>query len=289
MCALLVIFAVIGYNTVFFTVDETQLALVQEFGSIIREIKEPGIHARVPFTQNVVYLDKRILIYDIKPRPVITGDSKTLEIDNYAIWRIVDPKQFIENFKGGIPDAQSRLDDLAYGNLRNILAKHALEEIVSGKRHGFLQEVTMLTDNQVKQFGMKIIDVRIRRAEYPQSNELSVFQRMQTERQREAALFRAEGEQQARNIRSQADKEQQIIFAEARQKAEQLKGEGDAQALETYANAYNKDPEFYRFWRSLESYRKSFNEGDTIVLSTESDYFRFFESLSPKIEGRDGK
>ncbi len=283
--ALLLVLGVIGFNLVYFTVDETQVAVVQEFGNTVQEITKPGLYARMPFTQNIVYLDKRILIYDIKPRSLITGDRKSLEIDNYALWRIEDPKLFIKKLKGIIGDAQSRLDELVYNNLRNVLAKHTFEEIVSSKRQVFLHEVTQETSKQVSEFGMKIIDVRIRRADLPQANEQAVFQRMQTERQREAALFRAEGDQQARNIRSQADKDQQITFAEARQKAEQLKGEGDAQALEVYANAASQDPEFYRFWRTLESYRRSFKEGDSIILSTESDYFKYFENISPKSEG----
>ncbi|MBI1742063.1 protease modulator HflC [Candidatus Acetothermia bacterium] len=283
------VLALVAYNSVFFTVDQTQMALVQEFGNIVREIQEPGLYARTPFTQNIVYLDKRILIYDIQPRPLITGDQKRLVIDNYALWRIDDPKLFAVTLGGNIPSAQSRLDDLVYANLRDVLAKQKLEDIVSGKRQAFLKDVARLTQEQVKGFGMKIIDVRIRRADLPQENEDAVFSRMQTERQREAALFRAEGDQQARNIRSQADKERDILLADARQKAEQLKGEGDAQALEVYANAYNRDPEFYRFWRTLQSYKVSFKEGDTIILSTESDYFKFFESLAPKAESKEGK
>jgi membrane protease subunit HflC len=280
----LIAVSVVGFNLSFFVVDETQLALIQQFGEIVKEIKEPGLYSLVPFTQNVIYLDKRILIYEIRSRSLITGDRKTLEIDNYALWQIENPKAFIENFGGGISDAQRKLDDWLYSNLRNVLAKQPFEDIVSGKREKFLQEVTRLTALQAQSAGIRIIDVRIRRADLPQANEQAVFQRMQTERQREAALFRAEGDQQARNIRSQADKDQQITLAEARQKAEQLKGEGDAQALEIYANAASQDPEFYRFWRTLESYRRSFKEGDTIVLSTESDYFSYFEKITPKSE-----
>lgn len=274
-----VVLLIIAYNLFSFTVDETQKAAVLRFGEIVRVVEDPGLHFKTPFVNNVVYLDDRILNYDIQPRDILTSDQKRLTVDNYAIWRVGEPQTFIEANAGSLASAQSRIDDIVYSDLRDILAKHTLDEIVSAKRLDYLQEVTALSKGKLQAFGIDLIDVRIKRADLPNEIEQAVFGRMRSERERIAAQLRAEGEEKAKQITSNADKEREIILAEANKTAETVKGEGDAQALAIYADAYNKDPEFYRFWRSLESYKTALKDGTSIVLSSDSDYLQFLNTM----------
>ena len=275
----IVVLLVIAYNLFTFTVDETQKAVVLRFGEIIRVIEEPGLNFKVPFINNVVYLEDRILNYDIQPRDILTSDQKRLTIDNYAIWRVGKPQTFIEANAGSLASAQSRIDDIVYSDLRDILAKHTLDEIVSAKRLEYLRQVTALGKGKLQVFGIELIDVRIKRADLPSEIEQAVYGRMRSERERIAAQLRAEGEEQAKQITSKADKEKVIILADANKAAEMVKGEGDAQALEIYADAYNQDPEFYRFWRSLESYKTALKDSTSIVLTSDSDYLRFLNTM----------
>jgi len=276
---IVVVVLIIAYNLFTFTVDETKKAAVLRFGEIVRIVEEPGLHFKIPFVQSVVYLEDRVLNYDIQPRDVLTSDQKRLVIDNYAIWRVGDPKAFIEATGGRLSNAQSRIDDIVYSDLRNILAKNTLDEIVSEKRLDFLRQVTELSRAKLEEFGIVLIDVRIKRADLPTEIEQAVFERMRSERERIAAQLRAEGEEQSREIRSTADRDAEIILADARKDAEKVRGEGDARALEIFAEAYNQDPEFYRFWRTLESYRTALAGGTRIVLSTDSDYLEFLEGM----------
>jgi len=276
---IVVVIAAIGFSLFTFTVDETQKAAVLRFGEIVRIIEQPGLHFKVPFIQSVTYLEDRVLNYDIQPLDVYTADQKRLAIDNYAIWRVGDPQLFIESTGGRLNSAQGRIDEIVFSDLRNILASHTLDEIVSEKRSLYLQEVTELSREKLANFGIILIDVRIIRADLPSEIEQAVFERMRSERQRIAAQLRAEGEEQARQITSTADKDVEIILADARKVAEKVRGEGDAEALATYAEAYNQDPDFYRFWRTLESYRVALASNTRIILSSDSDYLKFLESM----------
>ena len=273
----IVVVALIAFNLFTFTVDETRKAAVLRFGEIIRVIEQPGLQFKTPIINKVVYLDDRILSYDIQPRDILTSDQKRLTIDNYAIWRVGEPRAFIESNGGRISSAQSRIDDIVYSDLRDVLAKHTLDEIVSEKRLVYLQEVTVTSRTKLAEFGIQLIDVRIKRADLPTEIEQAVFSRMRSERERIAAQLRSEGEEEAKKITSGADKERQIILADARKAAEEEMGIGDARALEIYANAYNQDPVFYQFWRTLESYEAALKDNTRIVLSTESDYLRFLD------------
>lgn len=273
----IVVVALIAFNLFTFTVDETKKAAVLRFGEIIRVVEQPGLQLKIPFINKVVYLDDRVLSYDIQPRDILTSDQKRLTIDNYAIWRVGEPQLFIEANGGRISTAQSRIDDIVYSDLRDVLAKHSLDEIVSEKRLAYLQEVTATSRAKLIKFGINLIDVRIKRADLPTEIEQAVFSRMRSERERIAAQLRSEGEEEAKKITSQADKELEIILADARKAAEKEMGIGDAQALEIYANAYNQDADFYRFWRTLESYETALKDNTSIVLSTESDYLRFLD------------
>ena len=275
-----ILIAVIAFNLFTFTVDETKTAVIRQFGDVVRVVQEPGLHLKIPFIQSITYLEDRILNYDIQPREIITSEQKRLVIDNYAIWRISDPQLFLESTGGRLVGGQTKIDEIVYSDLRNILAKHTLDEIVSEKRAEYLQEVTELSRAKLlEDFGIMLIDVRIKRADLPTEIEQSVFSRMRSEREREAARLRAEGEEQARLITSTADKDVEIILADANKDAERVRGEGDAQALAIYAEAYNQDPEFYRFWRTLESYQTALASNTRIVLSSDSDYLQFLESM----------
>jgi len=275
----IVVLLIIAYNLFTFTVDETQKAAVLRFGEIMRIVEDPGLNFKVPFINNVVYLEDRILNYDIQPRDIMTSDQKRLTIDNYAIWRVGEPQTFIEANAGNIASAQARIDDIVYSDLRDILAKHTLDEIVSAKRLEYLRQVTTLSQGKLEVLGIELIDVRIKRADLPTEIEQAVYGRMRSERERIAAQLRAEGEEQAKQITSKADKDKVIILADANKAAETVKGEGDAQALEIYADAYNQDAEFYRFWRSLESYKTALDQGTSIVLTSDSDYLRFLNTM----------
>jgi len=277
---IVVVALIIVYNLFTFTVDETKKAAVLRFGEIVRIVEQPGLNFKIPIVQNVVYLEDRVLNYDIQPRDVLTSDQKRLVIDNYAIWRVGDPKAFIEATGGRLSNAQSRIDDIVYSDLRNILAKNTLDEIVSEQRLEFLEQVTELSRDKLEAFGIVLIDVRIKRADLPTEIEQAVFERMRSERERIAAQLRAEGEEQSKQIRSTADKDAEIILADARKEAEKVRGEGDARALEIFAEAYNQDPDFYRFWRTLESYRIALTGETRIVLSTDSDYLEFIEGMT---------
>jgi len=271
---------IVAYNLFTYSVDETQTAVLLQFGEIIRVSEEPGLHFKIPFVQSVTYLEDRILNYDIQPQEVLTSDQKRMLIDNYAIWRIADPKLFLETTGGRLVGGQTKIDEIVYSDLRNILAKHTLDEIVSEKRAEYLQEVTELSRAKLLEgFGILLIDVRIIRADLPAEIEQAVFSRMRSEREREAAKLRAEGEEQSKQIRSTADKDVEILLADARKDAEKVRGEGDARALEIYAEAYNQDPEFYRFWRTLESYRTALAEDVRLILSTDSEYLEFLEGM----------
>lgn len=274
-----VVIAVISFNLFTFTVDETRKAAVLRFGEIVRLIEEPGLYFKIPFIQSVTYLEDRVLNYDIQPLDVYTADQKRLAIDNYAIWRVGDPQLFIESTGGRLTSAQGRIDEIVFSDLRNILAAHTLDEIVSEKRTDYLLQVTELSREKLSHFGIVLIDVRIIRADLPSEIEQAVFERMRSERQRIAAQLRAEGEEQARQITSTADKDVEIIIADANKDAEKVRGEGDAQALEIYAEAYNQDPDFYRFWRTLESYRVALASNTRIILSSDSDYLQYLENM----------
>lgn len=277
--AVIVIAFLIVSSLFFFSVDQTQQAVVLRFGKILRVVKDSGLHTKIPFVDNVVYLEKRIINYDIQPEEIITSDQKRLSVDDYALWRIENPKLFLESVKT-VAGAQMRMDDIVYAYLRDVLAQHTLGDIISGKRTAYLQQVTLLTRKALMKFGIYTVDVRIKGADLPKANAQAVYQRMNSDRQKIAAMYRAQGERQAAEIKAQADKQAQIILATAQKQADKLKGQGDAQALEIYADAYNQNPKFYKFWRTLQSYEISFASGTTIVLSTDSDYLKLLDKGS---------
>ena len=276
---LIVVLAWIGFGLFTFTVDETQKAVVRRFGEIVRVVEEPGLYFKSPFVENVVYLEDRLLTYDIQPAPVITVDKKRLEMDSYTIWRIRDARRFMESLGGNRANAEQRLDDIIYGLLRDVVGQLDFQQVLQRE---FLNEVLQRAQRQVDEFGIEVVDVRIKRADLPTAIKQDVFRRMISERKQRAEQIRAEGEREAQRIRAEADRRIQILLAEAKKRAEELKGEGDGEALRIYAEAYNRDPNFFLFWRTLESYKKSLAQNSILVLSTESDYLKLLDIMESK-------
>jgi membrane protease subunit HflC len=280
------IFAVVGtlvaaWNLVLFQVPQWMQAIVVQLGEPMRTVQEPGLYLKLPFIQNVLYFDKRLLDYDASPKELLTKDKQQLVVDNYVRWRIRDPLQYYRTLRAE-SGAQSRLDDVVYSNLRETLGRHTLRDVVSERRSELMQEVTAKSDAKAREYGIEIVDVRIKRADLPEKNELNVFNRMRTERERLAKKFRAEGDEEARKIRSEADKQVQILLADARQQAEIMRGEGDARAVKIFADAYGRDAEFYELVRTLEAYRKTIGDGTTLILSPRSDFFRLLNQLGER-------
>ncbi len=269
-----VVLAAIVLSGALYSVDQTKQAIVLEFGKPVGGVKNAGLHIKMPFVQQVIYFDKRLLVYDSPPTEIITMDKKNLIIDNYAKWYIADPLLFYKSV-GNESGAQARLDDIVYAQLRVEMGKHTLSDIVSKYRDKIMTTVTKKCADLGKMYGIKVVDVRIKRADLPEQNEKHVFERMRAERSREAKRYRSEGQEEAIKIRSQADQERTIILAEAKKKSEIIKGNGDAEATKIYAQAYSKDKEFYKFARSLEAYKNSLKSNSTFVISSDSDFVKY--------------
>ncbi len=257
-----------------FQVDQTQQALVLQLGKPVRVITEPGLNYKLPVLQQVMFFDRRLLVYDAAPAEIVTSDKKNLVVDNYSKWRIVDPLKFYQTVKN-IAGAQSRLDDIIYSEFRVELGKETLNDIVAKVRTRIMKSVTRNSNKAAADYGIEVVDVRIKRADLPVENERHVFSRMQAERQRQAKKYRSEGEEEALKIRSQAEKERTIILAEAYRKAQEVRGEGEQAAIAIYAKAFQQDEEFYNFYRSLQAYEKALAEKSTLVLGSGNEFFRY--------------
>lgn len=259
-----------------YVVDVTQSAIVVELGKPVRTITEAGLYFKTPFIQEVTYFDKRLLDYDSAPQDVITQDKKTLVIDNFAKWRITDPLKVFQAFQSQA-GALRRLDDIIYSELRVEVGRRILSEIVSQTRTEIMQLVTQRANEKASSYGITIEDVRIKRADLPEQNEKNVFGRMQAERERQAKQYRAEGAEESQKIKSEADRDREILLAEAYKNAELLRGDGDALAFKAYAQAYRQDPKFFELTRTMEAYRKSLNNGTTLVLTPDSEFFHYLK------------
>ncbi len=253
----------------FFTVHETEKALVLQLGVPKDAIYGPGLHFKLPFVQNVVYFDARILDYDARPTEAFTVDKKAIVLDNYARWRIENPLQFYQTMRT-IPGAQARLDDVVYSQLRALVGGYTLTEVVSTQRAKIMEEVTKRVAELMKGFGVEVVDVRIKRTDLPSENQRAIFQRMQAERERQAKQYRSEGVEESTRIRSSADKQKAVILAEANKQSEIIHGEGDAKAAKIYAESFGKAPEFYKFQRGLEMLNISLMENSRIILSEDN-------------------
>jgi len=257
-------------------VQETEQVVIVQLGKPVRNITEPGLNFKIPFLQTATYYEKRLLEYDSAPNTILTKDKKNLILDNYAQWRISDPLRFMQTMRT-IAQAQPRLDDIIYSSLRVQLGMHDMLEIVSTRRESLMDSVTINANEAAMEYGVEIVDVRIKRADLPPENEQAVFDRMRAERQRQAKQFRSEGEEEALKIRAQTDKEREIILADAYKEAQTIRGEGEAGAIRIYAEAFEPDPEFYEFVRSMEAYRKMFDANTKLVLTPESEFLRYLK------------
>lgn len=271
---ILVILVLIGMRTVLFTVDETEQAIIVQLGRYIRTVQEPGLHFKIPLVQNVLHFEKRILEYDAAAAKVITADKKHLVVDNYARWKITDPLKFYETVRNEF-GAQARLDDIVFSEIREELARHTLTEIISLNREAIMDTVGHRCDEKAREYGIQVIDVKIKRADLPEEVTHSVYARMKAERERIAKKYRSEGEEESVKIKAQADKERTVLLADSYRHAQELKGKGDAEAIKIYAQALEEDPEFYSFLRTLEVYRKALTGGTTMVLSSDSELFQY--------------
>ena len=275
--AVLVFLVMLGVSP-FYVVDLTQTAIVVKLGAPQRTITEPGLKWKIPFLEEVTYFDKRLLDYDVPAREVITQDKKTILIDNFAKWRIVDPLKVYQAFQTQ-RGALQRLDDIIYSELRVELGRHDLDEIVSTNRLLIMSTVTKKSNDKASPYGLMVEDVRIKRADLPEQNEKTIFARMQAERQRIAKQYRAEGEEEAQKIRSSAEKDREILLAEAYKTSQQIRGEGEAKAFKAYADAYNKDPKYFEFVRSMEAYKKVFAKDTTMVLTPDSEFLKYLKKM----------
>ena len=267
-----------------FIIKEVNQAIVLQFGDPKRIITEPGINFKIPFIQNVVYLDKRILNLDTPPEEVIASDQKRLIVDAFARFKIVDPLKFYISV-GNERVARSRLSTIINSRIRNVLGQQELQTLLSKDRTKQMALIQEGVNAEAENFGIEIVDVRIKRADLPQANSDAIFRRMQTEREREAKEFRAKGAEMAVTITSTADKEVTVILANAQKESEIMKGEGDGQRNKIFANAFGRDPEFFAFYRAMQAYETALIGGDTsLILSPDSEFFKFFGNIKPKTQ-----
>jgi membrane protease subunit HflC len=263
----------LGLTSVFI-VDETEQVVILQFGKPVRIITEPGLHMKVPFPiQEKNVFDNRLLEYDSPPEEILSKDKKSLIVDNYVRWKIVDPLQFLKTVQA-IPTALSRMDDIVYSELRRELGTHDMVEIITENREELMEKVTVASNLSTRDYGIEVVDVRIRRVDLPSQNEESIYARMDAERKRQANKFRSEGEEEAQKIRATTDRDKTIILADAYKQAERIRGEGDAKAVEVYADAYSADPKFYEFVRTLDAYKKIINEKTMLVIPSDSRLFK---------------
>ena len=271
----IVVLAVVAYQGVF-VVQEINQAIVLQFGDPKRIITKPGLNFKIPFIQNIAYLDRRVLNLDTPPEEVIAADQKRLIVDAFARFKIVDPLKFYISV-GNERVARSRLATIINSRIRSVLGTHQLATLLSTDRAVHMASIQNDVNTEAENFGITIVDVRIKRADLPQANSEAIFKRMQTEREREAKEFRAQGAEMAAKITSTADKEVTVILANANKQSEIMKGEGDGQRNRIFADAFGRDPQFFAFYRAMQSYEKALIGGDTsLILSPDSDFFKFF-------------
>ncbi len=264
-----------------FIVQQTQQGIVLQFGEPKRALQDPGLNWKIPFIQNVVFYENRVLsLVSSDSDEVILADQKRLEVDTYTRYRIVNPLLFYQTVRN-VLGVEQRLDAIVDSSVRRVLGGATLVDILSESRSDLTASIREEVNVSANSLGLEIIDVRIRRADYPDATSQNIFNRMKSEREREAKEFRATGEEEAQKIRADADKQRTVMVAEARRQSEILRGEGDAKSIEIYANAFGQDKDFFSFYRSMQAYRKTFSEqGTSLVLSPDSEFFRYFGSKS---------
>jgi len=301
LAVLLLIALVVAYSTLF-TVYQTKQALVVRLGEPVRVITEPGLNAKIPFIDSVIYIDKRILNIESPAQEVIASSQdrsdagvpraaqagERLVVDAFARYRIIDPLKFYQTV--GPDGASSQLSILLNSAVRRVLGAATLADAVRNRREDLMAQMREQLDRDARSFGIEVVDVRIRRVDLPEQNSQAVYQRMQTERQREAAEFRAQGSQKSQEIRARADRDVTVLLAEANSQSETVRGQGDAERNRIFADAYGKDTDFFSFYRSMQAYDRSMQRSDThFVLRPDSDFFRYFSDPNGKTGARDNR
>ena len=276
---LLIIIAAIAAtaSSALFIVNETQQALVIQFGEPKRTVDQPGLKFKLPFIQDVIFFEKRVLSFiPDDGEEAILKDQKRLKVDTYARFKIVDPLRFYQSVRNEI-EARKQLDTIVDSALREELGLRGLKEILSEQRNSITKNIRDQVNIKARTLGMEIIDIQIRRADYPEVTSQAIFARMISERERIAREFRATGEEEAQKIRASAEKQRVVTVADGARQSQEIRGAGDAEAIRIYAEAFGQDPEFFSFYRSMEAYKKSFNQDDTMVINPTGDFFKFFE------------
>jgi modulator of FtsH protease HflC len=272
---------IVGYSSLY-AVYQTQQALIVRLGQPVRVVTDPGLHMKVPFIDSVITVDRRILDLEAPAQELIASDQKRLVVDAFARYRIVDVLKFYQTL-GSIEAAKSQLNNIMNSALRRVLGEATFQEVVKENRSQLMARIRDQVDREAESYGISVVDVRIRRADLPEANSQAVYQRMQTERQREAAEFRAQGAQRSQEIRARADRDVTVLIADATSTAEQTRGEGDATRNKIFADAFNKDKDFFSFYRSMQAYETAFQHNDTrMLLKPDSEFFRFFVAPSGK-------
>jgi len=283
--AILIIFvvalAVLGVSSLFI-VTETEYAIKFQLGRIVRADYEPGIHFKLPFVNNVRKYERRLLTLDTAPEQMLTAEQKFVAVDSFVKWRIVDVSRFYTSTQGNEQVALSRLDSIVKDRIRNQIAARELVQVISEERVTIMQDIARAANEAAGEFGIEVVDVRIKAIELPDDVRESVFRRMAADRQKEANLYRFEGRESAERIRADADRQVQVILAEAEREGQTVRGEGDARSTEIYASAYGADEEFYAFYRSLQAYGTAFGgSNDVMVLDPSSSFFDYFSADKP--------
>ena len=276
IAVLIIAVILVTINLSVYTISMVEQAVITQLGKPVKNVDEPGLHFKIPFIQKITKFPKQLLDYDSAPTEILTKDKKNLLIDNYAKWRILDSLKLLQTVRD-TNGAQSRLDDIIYSELRVELGRHNLIDIVSTTRDEIMKLVTKRTNEKAKEYGITVLDVRIKRADMPQEIANSIYNRMRTERERIAKEYRAQGKEEAQKIRAKTDKEKIVLLAEAYKKEQGIRGEGDAKSIKIYARSLEKDPEFYSFIRSMEAYKVLFKEKSTIILPPDTEFFRFLK------------
>ena len=288
---ILAVVAAIGVvvaSSTLFTVHQTQQVLITQFGQPIRVIREPGLQMKVPFIQSVIAFDRRLLDFDAPGEEVILGDQRRLIVDSFTRYRITDPLLYFQTVGATEAGIRARLNSIVQSSLRRVLGNEPLLSVLSADRTRIMGTIRSQVNEEARRFGIEVTDVRIRRADLPDENTQAILNRMQSERERVAREARAEGAEVAAQVRARADRERTVLIAEAQASADILRGQGENDAIRIFADAFQRDPQFFHFWRSMQAYREAFGEGggDTrLLLSPDSEFFRFFRESMPAPAG----
>ncbi|HBK07352.1 MAG TPA: protease modulator HflC [Acetobacteraceae bacterium] len=271
--------ALVIASAALFTVSQTEQVLVVQFGKVVRPIDDPGLHVKIPFVQNIITFDNRLLAVELPGEEVILGDQRRLIVDTFTVFRITDPLRFYQAI-GPVPEnIRGRLNSVVTGSLRRVMGNNKLLDVLSADRERIMAAIRTQVNTEMQNFGVSIVDVRIRRADLPQENTQAILSRMQSERQRIAAQARAEGAEASQRIKAEAERDRTVIVADARATADNLRGEGEAEATNIYAKAFGQDPAFFSIWRTYQGYRDIFDSGSArLVLSPDNDYLKYLQT-----------